>query len=139
MKKLLIIITLISVAMACKKEEQDDLSVKVTIPSAFIPNNPDGTTNGGATCINGQPNCNKRFTVIISDPNNIGYQVMTYIYDSKGNNLYQSLDPSEGWDGTLGNNGNDYCPQGSYHYLIKVTEPATHKSKIFEGSVALLR
>ncbi len=139
MKKLFIIISLLSLAIACKKEEQDDLSVKVTIPNAFIPNNPDGTTNGCASCINGEPNCNRRFTVIISDPNNIGYTVLMEIFDSKGKNLYISSNPSEGWNGTLRNNGNDYSPQGNYRYIIKVTEPSTHKSKVFEGSVALLR
>ncbi len=139
MKKLLIILSLLSAVMACKKVDQDDLSIGVYIPNAFRPDSPDGTVNSDANCLDGEPNCNKIFRVVISNPNNISYRISMNVYDSKGQNLYTGLDPTQGWDGTLHNLGKNFSPQGNYRYLIKITEPENNKSKVFEGSVALLR
>lgn len=132
---LLIAVSLIS----CTKPEQDELSVGVAIPTAFVPISKDGTINSSAPCTTGEPNCNTVFRIMLSNPNNIEVGVSMEIYDSHAQTVFSSTEPNPMWNGTKHNAKADYCPQGNYHYLIEITEVTNGKSRIYEGDVALLR
>jgi hypothetical protein len=138
MRKLLFILSLLSLVMACQKTEQDDLSVSVYIPNAFRPAGLEGSGGSSVNCIDGNPNCNSIFRIILSNPNTIPCKVRMNIYDTEGQNLYYSLDYYEGWNGQV-RNGGKLCPQGNYRYVITVTEIIDNKTRIFEGDIALLR
>lgn len=132
MKKLFYILTLWVVIGSCKKEEQDDLSVHLVVPSAFRPSSP-------VDCPSGDAYCNRRFKVTIVNPNNVDYRMELTIFNNQQENVYKTSYTVVGWDGTVRNEGTTPCPQGSYHYLIKITEYPGEKSKLFEGTVLLLR
>lgn len=132
---LLLIVSILS----CTKPEQDELSVKVTIPNAFVPMNKDGTVNTIAPCQNGGTDCNSVFQITIYNPNNHEIDVSMDIDDSNGRDVFSSTSSNPQWDGTENNKRVNFCRQGNYHYFIKVTEVANDKSRIFEGDVALLR
>jgi hypothetical protein len=138
--KIFITFLFISLAfVSCKKTKQDELSVTVSIPNAFVPNNKDGTLNSTAPCLDGEPNCNKVFRVFITNPDSIQLQLSMEIYDLKGRRVFTSRDQNPEWDGTEKNTGVYFCPQGTYHYFITVTEVPNDKTRSYEGDVALLR
>lgn len=132
MKKLFYILALFLIISSCKKPEQDDLSITVYIPNAFRP----GST---VDCPGGDIDCNRSFKVV-TDYSRV-QQGEIRIYDQQQQQqkvVFQTTNYRVGWNGKVLNMGAD-CPQGNYHYLIKVTESPSGKSKVFEGKVLLLR
>ena len=87
-------------------------------PNAFTPD--EGTNN--------------TFAVKMNDVSH--YHI--FIYDRRGQLVFESYDPEEEWDGT-GQNGQK-CPQGAYVYLIschKITAP--YDQIVQRGTVLLIR
>jgi hypothetical protein len=138
MKTTLYIILLLWCILSCSKPDQDTLSITVSIPNAFRPNDKNGIVNSSAPCIDGNPNCNQVFKVLVSNPNNIGYEFDLAIYSLQGKLLFHTTKPNVGWNGQIENLG-DHCPQGNYHYKLHITETHPHQSKLFEGGIVLLR
>lgn len=134
MKKLLYILTLLLVISSCKKAEQDELTVKVTIPNAFRP----GSDPSSTPCLDGDPQCNEEFRVVVH-PNGMSYSFSLSIFNTQQELVLKTDDSRKGWNGTFENSNKRICPQGSYNYLVKVTELPSGKSKLFEGKVLLLR
>lgn len=139
MKKIIYLCIAICCFTACTKPDQDELSVEVAIPNAFRPVSKDGTMNSAVPCVGGWENCNSVFIVSISNPNNISLKVEIRVYDQNGRTLFYSTSLNAGWDGTEHNTGSNFCPQGNYHYQVKVTEVSAKRSRLFEGDIALLR
>jgi gliding motility-associated-like protein len=69
--------------------------------------------------------------------NNVGYQgVEEYkIFNRYGQLVYETLDGTKGWDGTINNQPAD---AGSYHYLIRLGQ-RDGSPMIFKGDVILIR
>lgn len=139
MKTIFYIFILFCCLTACKKPQQDDLSVGVAIPNAFRPPGKDGVRNSSVPCIGGADNCNSVFMATISNPNNTPLSVSMIVYDQNSRIVYSSTALHTAWDGTEMNHGVDFCPQGNYHYQFKVMEVSNDKSCLFEGDIALLR
>lgn len=61
-----------------------------------------------------------------------------YIYDRRGQLVFESYDPEKPWDGTFRNG--EKCPQGVYTYFIsghKITHP--YEQLTYRGTVVLIR
>ena len=57
------------------------------------------------------------------------------IYDRGGRKLFETSDPSEGWDGTF--KGGDFAMEGVYVYFIQYTD-YTGRSKTHSGNVTVI-
>lgn len=87
-------------------------------PSAFTPGSSDG---------------NDKFSIYTINE----YQFFhIYIYNRRGELIYNSDDVHFEWDGTY--NG-EPCPQGAYVYTIRFRKPGTTTLSTMQGSVTLIR
>lgn len=80
---------------------------------------------------------NQNFLPIFSaeiDPYN--YQML--IYNRWGEIIFETLDPTIGWDGSFSLDGNS-CQMGTYPYMITINVPVLNERKIIRGHVNLLR
>ena len=68
------------------------------------------------------------------DPSNYLLQ----IYNRWGELIFESKNPSIGWDGTYGSNGIQ-CQNGSYIYKITIKVPSRDERKVIEGHLNLIR
>ncbi|MBR1798630.1 MAG: gliding motility-associated C-terminal domain-containing protein [Bacteroidales bacterium] len=59
-----------------------------------------------------------------------------YIYNRRGELMFESEDPGFKWDGT--HNG-EKCPQGSYAYVCSFRKPGTSNLRKMHGSITLIR
>lgn len=60
------------------------------------------------------------------------------IYNRWGEFIFESNNPTTGWDGTYGPDGIQ-CQNGSYIYKITIKVPSRDERKVFEGHVNLIR
>ncbi len=100
----------------CKEEPT------IFIPNAFTPD---------------QDQHNQHFNPILSpsiDPNNY----TLYIFSRWGEIVFESHDPSRGWDGTYGMSGTD-APEGAYIWKISYKLPDVDDINTISGHVNLLR
>lgn len=82
-------------------------------------------------------NWNQSFLPIFSaeiDPYN--YQML--IYNRWGEIIFETLDPTIGWDGSFSLEGKA-CQAGTYTYMITINVPVVNERKIIRGHVNLLR
>jgi gliding motility-associated-like protein len=87
-------------------------------PSAFTPGSSDG---------------NDKFSIYTINE----YQFFhIYIYNRRGELIYDSDDVHFEWDGTY--NG-EPCPQGAYVYTVRFRKPGTTTLSTLQGSVTLIR
>lgn len=98
--------------MACLEQQ-----VQVYLPNAFVP--------GGENPV-------FRPEFVFADAI-LSYHLM--VFDRWGVLLFESTDPSQGWDGIA--NGQN-APTGVYTYVVEVEQTGTG-SKVFGGDVSLLR
>ena len=90
----------------------------VWFPSAFTPGSSDG---------------NDKFTIHTINE----YQYFhIYIYNRRGELVYDSDDVHFEWDGTY--NG-DPCPQGAYVYICRFRKPGTTTLSSVQGTVTIIR
>ncbi len=68
------------------------------------------------------------------DPSNYSLE----IYNRWGELIFESKNPTIGWDGTYGPDGIQ-CQNGSYIYKITIKVPSRDERKVFEGHVNLIR
>jgi gliding motility-associated-like protein len=61
-----------------------------------------------------------------------------YIYNRWGELVFESHDPSYGWDGTYGPDALD-CPIGTYTWKLKLETLQTQEILNFHGHVNLIR
>jgi hypothetical protein len=108
--------------------------ITVFIPNAFRPKGKDGNENSTVTCLDGEPNCNKVFKVVVNGQ----LSVEVFIYNRWGQLVFTSTDPNAGWDGTVQNKGADFCPQDVYVYQVNATS-FSGKAYRYSGSITLLR
>ena len=66
------------------------------------------------------------------------YQYNFYVYNRWGEIIFESQDPSIGWDGSFGVEGKD-CEQGVYNYQIFIKIPNFDDRKMITGHVNLIR
>jgi len=66
------------------------------------------------------------------------YNFQLLIYNRWGEVVFESLDPSIGWDGSFGPQGNP-CQNGTYTYMITVKLPSIDERRSFYGHVNLIR
>jgi gliding motility-associated-like protein len=66
------------------------------------------------------------------------YNFQFLIYNRWGEMVFESRDPSVGWDGSFGMQGNP-CQNGTYTYLITVKLPTIDKRQTIKGHVNLIR
>ncbi|MEN9699718.1 MAG: hypothetical protein RLZZ301_916 [Bacteroidota bacterium] len=82
-------------------------------------------------------NYNQQFVPIFTsgiDP----YHYQLLIFDRWGEVVFESLNPTVGWDGTYGMNGIQ-CQTGTYTYQITIKLPAIDERKYIRGHVNLIR
>lgn len=80
---------------------------------------------------------NQNFSPIFSsdiDPYN--YQML--IFNRWGEVIFETLDPSIGWDGSFSLDGNP-CQSGTYTYMVSIKVPSRNEQKMISGHVNLLR
>jgi gliding motility-associated-like protein len=66
------------------------------------------------------------------------YNYNLYVYNRWGEIIFESKDPSIGWDGSIGTEGND-CEAGVYTYQIFIKIPNFDERKMIIGQVNLIR
>ncbi|MFZ1333086.1 MAG: PKD domain-containing protein [Flavobacteriales bacterium] len=94
----------------------------VYVPNAFTPNGADG---------------NEIFRVEGNDLSPEEFSLI--IFDRWGEQIFNTNDITQGWDGTLGGKGGAILPQGVYVYKLEVHAlSSTNKQKVY-GHVTLLR
>ncbi|HQV52674.1 MAG: gliding motility-associated C-terminal domain-containing protein [Flavobacteriales bacterium] len=94
----------------------------VYVPNAFTPNGADG---------------NEIFRVEGNDLSPEEFSLI--IFDRWGEQIFNTNDITQGWDGTLGGKGGAILPQGVYVYKLEVHAlSSTNKRKVY-GHVTLLR
>lgn len=75
---------------------------------------------------------------VFAIPNGKYQKILKFeIYDRWGQQVFNTVDPNKGWDGTNMNNGKD-CNQGAYMYVIAIELP-NKEIKTFKGDVTLMR
>lgn len=108
-------------ALNCPTEYPFQIPVNVFtvwFPSAFTPGSSDG---------------NDKFTIHTINE----YQYFhIYIYNRRGELVYDSDDVHFEWDGTY--NG-DPCPQGAYVYICRFRKPGTTTLSSVQGTVTIIR
>ena len=80
---------------------------------------------------------NQTFLPILSQGMKRNYMEF-YVYNRWGELVFESHDPSYGWDGTFGPNSLD-CPVGSYTWKLKLETLQTQEILDFHGHVNLIR
>lgn len=61
------------------------------------------------------------------------------VFTRWGQKIFESTDPSKGWNGRILNTGED-CPQGVYYYILKYTlEGSPDKKETLTGHITLIR
>jgi gliding motility-associated-like protein len=108
--------------------------ITIFIPNAFRPLGKDGNPTSMAPCQDGAPDCNKVFRVVANGQ----ASVEVYIYNRWGQLVFNSTAPDAAWDGTVQNNGTDFCPQDVYVYQVNATS-YNGKAYKYSGSITLLR
>ena len=88
------------------------------VPNAFTPNN------------DGKNDVFKPYAYNIDEHN---YSLT--IYDRTGQIVFRTTDLSEGWNGTMQNNGSKIMPVGTYTYRIKAS--FNNIEKIYMGTIML--
>ena len=66
------------------------------------------------------------------------YHYNFYVYNRWGEIIFESQDPSIGWDGSFGTEGKD-CEEGVYTYQILIKIPNFDERKMIVGQVNLIR
>jgi gliding motility-associated-like protein len=75
---------------------------------------------------------------IFSIPNGKYQKILKFeVYDRWGQQVFNTVDPNKGWDGTNMNNGSP-CNQGTYMYVIAIELP-NKEIKTYKGDVTLMR
>ncbi len=80
---------------------------------------------------------NQIFSPIFSGPiDQTNYQML--IFNRWGEIIFETLDPNEGWNATLGPNG-QACQVGTYTYVITFGTTANEEKQLITGHVNLIR
>ena len=82
----------------------------------------------------GEDGFNDRFRILISGQD----QFELWIHNRWGEKVFYSNDPSECWNGLVGNKG-EKCPEGTYYYILNYRFEGERKTEKVNGVVTLIR
>ena len=112
--------------LGCDTSKRFGIPVKLYtawMPTAFTPGSDDER--------------NTRFRMYTANVGDDAYEFFhIYIYNRRGELVYESADPAFEWDGT--SDGRD-MPQGSYVYVCRYRKPGLNTLSEFNGTVTLIR